>query len=273
MIELPESTTLAKQMREALISKQVAGVAVQTSPHKWAWFNGDGSDYEERLRGKTVTGGDSYGGMAELQLEEMKLIFCDGTNLRYIAPEAKQPEKHQLKIDFADGSALVCSVQMYGGMWLMEGDAYEGYAKSSKEKVKPLDAAFDEAHFEALFASAKPTLSAKALLATEQRIPGLGNGVLQDILFNARVHPRRKLNTLDDEDKSRLFHSISSTLKAMTEQGGRDTEKDLFNQKGGYQTILSSKTLPYPCSVCGGGLVRQAYMGGNVYFCPICQSL
>jgi hypothetical protein len=30
-------------------------------------------------------------------------------------------------------------------------------------------------------------LSLKALLATEQRIPGLGNGVLQDILFKARM--------------------------------------------------------------------------------------
>lgn|GEM_PF-2077218 len=30
----------------------------------------------------------------------------------------------------------------------------------------------------------------KAFLATEQRIPGLGNGVLQDILWTARIHPK-----------------------------------------------------------------------------------
>ena len=38
----------------------------------------------------------------------------------------------------------------------------------------------DHTCFFGLLDSAKPNLSAKAFLATKQRIPGLGNGVLQD---------------------------------------------------------------------------------------------
>ena len=57
----------------------------------------------------------------------------------------------------------------------------------------------------------------------------------------------------------------------MKDYGGRDTEKDLFGKPGGYRTILSSKTLTYPYRVCGSGLKREAFLGGNIYFCPECQ--
>ena len=71
-------------------------------------------------------------------------------------------------------------------------------------------------------------LSAKAFLATEQRIPGLGNGVLQDILWYANIHPKRKISTLSAEQKHKLFRSVKTILAEMTELGGRDTERDLF---------------------------------------------
>lgn len=69
--------------------------------------------------------------------------------------------------------------------------------------------------------------SLKAFLATEQRIPGLGNGVLQDILYEAGMHPKRKLKSLSDTDIKTLYDSVKGTLKVMTDSGGRDTEKDL----------------------------------------------
>ena len=92
-------------------------------------------------------------------------------------------------------------------------------------------------------------------------------------MFDARIHPKTKLNALSDPQKETLFHSVRGILRRMTDEGGRDTEKDLFGSPGGYRTILSKNTWKYPCLVCGGGIVRQAYLGGNVYFCPHCQPL
>ena len=57
------------------------------------------------------------------------------------------------------------------------------------------------AYYHKVLNESKPGLSAKALLAAQQRFPGIGNGVLQDILFEARIHPRRKLQTLTAEDQ------------------------------------------------------------------------
>jgi formamidopyrimidine-DNA glycosylase len=163
---------------------------------------------------------------------------------------------------------------MYGGIFAFEngsGDDY--YYNVSKEKPSPYTDAFDAGYFDSLRQGVKQKISVKAFLATEQRIPGFGNGVLHDTLWNARIHPKRKLETLTDNEMGTLYDCVKTTLAEMLDGGGRDTEKDLFGKPGGYSTVLSSKTLAYPCRVCGGGLVREAYLGGNVYFCPECQKI
>jgi len=111
------------------------------------------------------------------------------------------------------------------------------------------------------------------LLATEQRIPGLGNGILQDILFNAKLHPKKKVGSLSDGDKEALFDSLKITICAMASEGGRDTERDLFGNPGSYKTILCKNTVNKPCSICGTMIKKEAYMGGSVYYCDKCQEL
>jgi formamidopyrimidine-DNA glycosylase len=143
----------------------------------------------------------------------------------------------------------------------------------AQEKPSPLADSFTNEYFRSIALGEKNSLSIKALLATEQRIPGLGNGVLQDILFNAGVNPKMKIGNLDSGELDKLFSCIRDTLRLMADQGGRDTEKDLYGREGGYRTVMSAKNLGSPCPKCGEAIVRQAYMGGNVYFCPSCQKL
>ena len=200
------------------------------------------------------------------------MLLVISTPIKYHGPGEKLPKSHQLLIEFDDNSSMSCTVQMWGAMLCFpvgENSMLEKYA--AHKCPDPLTAGFDKAYFDGLWKGVKPALSAKAFLATEQRIPGLGNGVLQDILWNARVNPRRKLETLNGKEQKKLFASVKSTILAMRKQGGRDTEKDLFGFKGGYKTILSANTLKDPCPACGNVIIREAYLGGNIYFCPTCQ--
>lgn len=272
MLEFPESHVLADQMKHILTGKTVSAVVAYHSPHKFAWLSGEPDSYPVRLNGKRVTGAAAFGGMAELTIGNMRLVFGDGTNVRYFAPGDKLPEKHQLLITFDDDSALTGSVQMYGALWLLGAEEDGGmYYNIAKESVSPLSDAFAEAHFMHLKEGLKETTSAKAFLATEQRIPGLGNGVLQDILWNARIHPKRKLLTISDDEMKTLYRSVRETLDEMTRMGGRNTEKDLFAQPGGYKTKFSSLTYGSACPACGESIAREAYLGGKVYYCPACQ--
>ena len=208
-------------------------------------------------------------------------IYCDnnvcitigeGTNMRYYPPDEQNPEKHQLLIVFGDGSCVAFTVAMYGGIWAYKGIFDNKYHKHSLDSISPLNDSFDEVLFDDIFNNAKD-IPVKALLATGQRIPGIGNGVLQDILFNAGINPKRKKSTLSDFQKAELFHSLKVTLARMTDMGGRDTEKDLFGHPGGYKTLLSKNTFKNPCPICGNKIMKEPYLGGAVYYCPTCQKL
>lgn len=272
MIEFPESQTLAKQLRDTVVGKQVQTVIAAAAPHGFAFYEGDPANYPLLLDGRTVTGVNAYGGYVEMELEGVCLSINDGVNLRYLEAGKALPGKHQLYAGFSDGSGLVCTVQMYGAMLAYDPKMNQNqYYLTARHKPSPLSEAFDAQYFARIVNTARKSTSAKAILATEQRIPGLGNGCAQDILFHAGVNPQSKLSALKDGDLEKLFQSVKTTLKEMTAGGGRDVEKDLFGVPGGYHTLLSSKTLPYPCVQCGGELVRKAYLGGNVYFCPRCQ--
>ena len=274
MIELPEAYTLANQLNQAFLGKTIVSAAANTSPHGFAWYSGDPALYNEKLAGRKVTGTAAYGGRPEMRADGMIVSFFDGVRGRYLAAGEKRPEKHQLLIEFNDGSALCCTVQMYGGMMAFPDEPNDDfYYNVGRKKPSPFTPEFDRPYFGGLFEGIKKSLSVKALLATEQRIPGLGNGVLQDILFNARIHPKRKAESLSDGERDTLYNAVVSTLAEMRDGGGRDTEKDLFGKDGGYRTVLSNKTLPFPCRVCGAGLKREAFLGGNIYFCPECQKI
>jgi len=274
MNELPEAFTLAKQIQENMIGKTINSVIADASPHKFAWYHGEPSDYPERLIGNTINRAQAYGMMVEIALSRATLLFSDGVRLHLHPKASPVPKKHQLLLGFDDGTSLTASISMYGGLycWVLSDTFENQYYDVAREKPSPLTDAFDEAYFQGILApEAVRKLSLKAALATEQRIPGLGNGTLQDILWNAKLHPRRKVNTLSDVELHDLFASLKQTLGEMTRLGGRSTEKDLFGEPGGYQVVMYAKNKGQPCPRCGGEIIKESYLGGSVYTCQTCQ--
>jgi len=273
MLEIPEAIVIAAQLNQTIKDKRIEKVVAAASPHKFAWFFGDPSQYHSLLRGRKIENAIPYGGRVEINVGGIYLHFCDGVNLRYYAAGENIPPKHQLFIELEDGSALVGTVAMYGGLWCFAEGAFDGnvYYKASKEAISPLTDRFDYPLFLALFDEDGVKMSAKGFLATGQRIPGLGNGVLQDILLNAGIHPKKKMKTLSEAQKRKLFDSLKVTLAEMVEGGGRDTERDLFGHWGGYATKLSKNTVLSLCPSCGGAIKKETYMDGSIYYCENCQ--
>ena len=274
MIEIPESATLARQVTDSLTGRTVSGVFNATHPHKFTWYLGDPLAYPALLTGKRICGARGNGAFVDFDFDEdTHLALSDGVNLRLYGAGMEIPDKYQLLLGLDDERFLVVNVAMYGGISAYRGIFDNEYYRGALEKPSPLADGFDAGYFEALFAATKKNYSAKAFLATEQRIPGLGNGVLQDMLFRAGIHPRRKLATFSDGTVEKLYEAVRETLAEMTAGGGRDTERDLFGNSGGYRTLLSRNTYAAPCPVCGTDLVKEAYLGGAVYYCPNCQPL
>jgi Formamidopyrimidine-DNA glycosylase len=277
MLELPEAMVVAEQMNKTLKGKRIINVNANSFPHKFAWFNGDPQNYHSLLAEKMIEKAVAYGGMVEISAGDARILLGDGVNLHYYDAGENLPDKHQLQVEFDDFSSLIGSVQMYGGLWAFPAGQFDNpYYLAAKRKNSPLAEEFDFGYFNSLLQdeqSKLKTLSAKAFLATEQRVPGLGNGVLQDILWTARIHPKRKMATISDPEFLNLFKAVKSVLSEMTIKGGRDTERDLYGCYGGYKTILSKNTVDKPCPVCGTIIKKEAFLGGSVYYCSGCQRL
>lgn len=275
MLELPEVLTLSKQANYVLSGKTITQVFNATKPHKFTFYNDDPLEYGKLLIGKTILSSEGYGMFVDFYLSDnVTMNIGDGVIARYYSPGDKIPAGYQLLLVFDDDSFLVFSVAMYGFINAYpDGLIDNKYYRLSRESISPLSKDYTEKQFDKLFTEAKKTLTAKALLATEQRIPGVGNGVIQDILFNAQINPRQQVLRLSDKKKETLFFSLKDTLSEMAFEGGRNTQTDLYGNNGGYRTILSSKTWKNPCPRCGSIIVKEAYLGGSVYYCPECQKI
>jgi len=272
MIELPEAITLGRQMDGTLRGKTVADVFTATSANKFVFFNGDPHAYGHLLAGRKIVSAKGLGIFVDIIFDGgVTLSISDGIRPRYGTDVSSAPKKYQLLLTFGDGTFLSFDVAMYGGLFAYRGESDNDYHEKSFGKVSPLSDGFTQDYFENRLDGEKGNLSLKTFLATGQRFPGIGNGVLQDILFDAGLHPKRKLGSLDAKEKEILYGSMVKVLSEMLAKGGRDTETDLFGNAGGYKTILSKNTYGRPCPRCGGEIKKESYMGGSVYYCPTCQ--
>lgn len=272
MLEIPESLTIARQLNETVKGKRIVQAQAGHTKHGFTWYEGDPVEYGPKIEGKIVGESMGIGSKVEIEIGDYSLVFADGANLRYYPEGTRLPDRHQLRIFFEDGSCLSCTVQMYAGIYLIRPREYSNpYYLVAKEKPMPCTEAFDYEYFSSLREGLAGNLSIKAFLATQQRIPGLGNGVLQDILLEAGLHPKHKIGSLREADWKRVYESVTGVLGRMIELGGRDTERNLFGEAGGYRTKLSKKTVGGPCPYCGNIISKTSYLGGTVYYCTECQ--
>lgn len=82
-----------------------------------------------------------------------------------------------------------------------------------------------------------------------------GKGIFVDIKFD-----------------NKIFLSIFDGIN-MRYNESKTTIPKKYQMLGGYKSILSKNTYDLPCPLCGYGIVKEAYMGGSVYYCPECQKL
>ena len=274
MIEIPESLHLAKQLNQTLEGRTINQVSAWQSPHKLAFIFGDPSKYDALFLGKTFHKAHGFGSWVEMVYDDSIFAVSEDTGLLYTVDEKKLPQNHQMLFSFDDGSFLCAKVKMYGALVGAKPGEYDNqYYIVARDKPSIFSETFGFAYFKGMISDEKiQKLSLKAFLATEQRIPGLGNGVLQDILYNCKLHPKEKVNNITTRQRDSLYHTIITTLKEMADNNGRDTEKDLFSQKGKYQTKMSKNSVGKTCDRCGSVIIKKSYLGGSIYFCDGCQN-
>jgi formamidopyrimidine-DNA glycosylase len=275
MFELPEYLTLSQQIDETLQGRMIQAGQLGNSPHKFVWYNRTHDEFTALTRGKQVGPTRVRGRWLSISLDPGYVLVLGecGGKILYHSPGASLPSKYHLLIAFTDDSALSVTTTMWGAMELYQsGDELERqYIKDMRPT--PVDPAFTWEYFDRFLEElvSFEKRSVKSLLTQDQLIPGLGNAIAQDILFQSWLHPRHPIQQLNPSQRRLLYNAICETVSAVTHLGGRSDEIDLFGRPGGYTRIMDRNALQRPCPVCGGEIQKIQYLGGACYFCPRCQ--
>jgi formamidopyrimidine-DNA glycosylase len=275
MFELPEYTVISRQITKTMRGKTVKSAMLGNSPHKFVWYNVTHEEFTKKMSGRTI--GESYCRGRWLFIEILQghilvLGECGGKILFHDAGK-KNPDKYHLLIEFTDGSAFSVKTQMWGAMELYK-KGLELNRKYIKDmRTTPVDKSFTYKYFCNLIDECCDTdvKSVKGLLTQNQLIPGLGNSIAQDILFNSRLSPKHPLKDLSTEQKKNLYDSIKNTIKEIISKNGRSDEYDLYGNHGKYIRLMDKNSSGKSCSSCKTTVEKIQYLGGTCYFCPKCQ--
>ena len=279
MIELPEATVIARQMTVGLKGKKVESCIRGNSPHKFAFYNRPPEEYEAILKSKTMGSAVEQGSQiwASVEPDYVLVLGEGGERILFHKDESTLPEKHQFLLHFEDDMYLTVTVQGWGFVQLFHQSEIEGKKGThlGRKAVSPLSDEFTFEYLQGLFEELEKedSRSIKFFIISKPGVWGIGNGYLQDILFRAKVHPRKRCVDLIENEKKMLYKAIRETLKQAVELGGRDTEFDLYNRPGKYKKVLDSRQVGKPCPECGTPIEKQQYLGGAIYYCPSCQKL
>lgn len=275
MIELPEAITIARQMNEAIKGKRIKSGTRGNAPHKFAFYSRTPEEYEALLPGLAIGEANDAGTAIVVRLEpDYSVVLGEGGERILLHQDAGTlPKKHQLSLEFDDGTFLTVSVQGWGAALLLHESELATHPHIAPKGPSPVTDGFTLDHFLGLFdQNDTEARSVKYFIISRPGVWGVGNGYLQDILFRARIHPRRRAVSLTDDERRALYEAIRSTLKEAVELGGRHDEFGIHGDPGGYRRILDSKSAGGPCPRCGTTIEKISFLGGACYFCPKCQA-
>ena len=276
MLEYPEIKTIARQMVSLLPGKLITKVEFPGLERKFVFSEEDESTFQERLNGTTIEHIESCGNHLFIYTDSGTVLNIGDTGgkLLFHPTDTKTPNKYDLKVDFADGSALTHSVQMWGFLSVQTPEAAQAHQQRILDEARePFEDRVTLKGFLDWLQNweESPKVNTKKFIISRKYFTGIGNGYTQDILWKAKLHPRRKMDTLTQTEAAALFHAFRDVVKMAVEQDGRETERDFFNQPGKYAVLLGNKTLGTSCPDCGTEIIKFAFEGGACYICPTCQ--
>ncbi|MBD3367528.1 MAG: Fpg/Nei family DNA glycosylase [Candidatus Eisenbacteria bacterium] len=102
---------------------------------------------------------------------------------------------------------------------------------------------------------AKPTLMNQSIVA------GIGNVYSDEILFHARIHPRKRLRELGNRRRSKLYRETGRVLRKAIECRAQPDEMPR-------SWLTPCRGRDGTCPACGGRLKRLTVSGRTAYVCP-----
>lgn len=268
MPELPEIASRAREMKRALKGRTITDIetlqpkCLNISPKKLKGAL-KGARFEDvTYHGKWI--------FARTDRGHLLLNLGMGGDLRLLDRKSL-PEKYQAVFDFDDGRALSIRFWWFGYIHYAADGKLDKHTMTAKLGPNAIDVSKE--NFREMLRGRKG--SVKSFLLNQERIAGIGNAYVHDILFLARLHPNRKIDTLSEGEIDGLWQAIRDGLVPSMKKGGAFYERSLSGRRGRFvfDDILVGYREGQPCPACGTKIVKMRTGSTSTFFCPKCQSL
>ena len=272
MPELPEVETIKEDLRELVVGYTIESAEVldpalveEPSPEEFA----------RGLAGKRITGARRRAKHLIVELDGGEFIVFQlkiGGQL-LLVPPVGEPETALMLILHLDGGRrlfLRDETRFTRARLLDEEGLYDRLSSLGPE---PFSEGFTPEYLPSKVGSRRAQI--KPLLLDQKVVSGIGNIYVDEILYDARLHPRRKANTLSGGEWEGLYTAIRENLAAGVEHRGTTVRlyRDVLDRGGDHQNYLRVfEKQGEPCPGCGGEVVREKVGGRPTHYCPGCQS-
>jgi formamidopyrimidine-DNA glycosylase len=154
--------------------------------------------------------------------------------------QPRKPEWNRFTLEFADGGQLVLFDKRRLGRIRLDPEV---------DALGPDAEEVTAAQFRALIS--RGSIAVKARLLDQSKIAGVGNLLADEILWQAKVSPAARVNTLRPADADRLYRALRSALAAAKAKGGAHTGD-----------VIAARHPGGTCPRCGAEM-KHAFVGGR----------
>lgn len=287
MPELPEVETVVRGLRRLILAKKVQSVSFDTPKS----FPNAAHDVEQFIVGAQIVGVARRAKMIFIELSSgyTLLIHLKMTGqLVYVDSQERFGAGHpndslvgtlpdrstRVSLRFTDMSTLYFNDQRkFGWMKLIPTTEVDELETMKKLGPEPLEDSFTAADFRARFVRRAQT-NIKAALLDQTVIAGVGNIYADESLWGAKVHPKRLVGSLTDQEWDVLYHELRSVMHLAIEKGG-STNANYVNAEGKRGSYMDFARVfrreGLPCPRCGTRLEKLRVAGRGTHICPVCQ--
>ncbi|MBM7708678.1 DNA-formamidopyrimidine glycosylase [Enterococcus lemanii] len=274
MPELPEVETVRKGLSRLVLNKVIESVDVF-----WPRIieRPEVEEFKMLLVGQKIERVDRRGKFLIFKLTNFDLISHLRMEGKYeFTPTQKEesPSKHvHVIFHFSDQSQLAYNdVRKFGRMALVPKNQSHDYKGIRLLGVEPVAPDFQvEVFYQQL---TKSSMAIKPLLLGQKVVVGLGNIYVDEALWQAKIHPETRANSLTYEEAQHLHEAIIEVLAKAVEAGGTTIRSYVgaLGEVGTFQVALNAYgQTNEPCPRCLTPIEKIKVAQRGTHFCPKCQ--
>ena len=272
MPELPEVETIKEDLRGLVVDSRIERAEVLDSS---LVEQSSTDEFVRRLGGAGITGARRRAKhlIVELDTGDSLVFQLKIGGQLLLVPPVEEPETALMLILYLDGERRLFLRDETGFTRARLLDAGELGERLSSLGPEPLEEGFQADYLPRKIGSRRAQI--KPLLLDQKVVSGIGNIYVDEILYDARLHPRRKANTLSEGEWEALYDAIRANLAAGVEHRGTTVRlfRDVLDRPGEHQNHLRVfEKQGQPCPGCEGQVVREKVSGRPSHFCPECQT-